>query len=269
MKDAEKAKITATLLDNNAIIKADGDEFFANLKEDEAFKYFVSDMVSGKTNVVEDDEDGGIRIEFPMEKAAEVKIEKATEEDILKEGRADVILNNTETVLSSSDVAERGASGANSFEQESFNNSELEENSSNNIDNNLNATAADFDSSINLNENSSNEKQESDDIYKEEYAEKQELDKGQTSISNEYFTENKASKEGLQESIKSEPVGYDKQTESDEVADLNEEEKPSEESDLDREIREEMERMKNEGLMQDNSKIVIDKYDEDEDSMNY
>ena len=264
MKEAEKAQVLAILKENNNIIKTDGEEFFKNLKEDEPFKYLISDMVKGKA-IIEDDDDGGVKIDLPMEQTQDVKIDK---KDGLKHNKKhegqETETADAETISGMAEAGEMGEFGAldrslSEQEQQAEPENTQTQQARGNVATEPNyvysqgdttlaqtaepaqeAGASDLDSAI----EAEMAKMKNEGLIQDNseiVIEKDENDEYGDSYAYDTPSYTEPAKPE-QEEVKEEPAPA-----------------PEGESDLDRQIREEMEKMKNEGLVQDNSKIVIDK----------
>ena len=283
MREVERAKILAILKENSDIIKADGEEFFKNLSEDEKFRYLVSDMLKGKAIITEDD-DGGVKIDLPMEQNQDIKIEKAAGEE-LEALAAKKANKNTNANLSgeATDVGEMGAFGASpaleesqtmveetiaepmaeaqsqTYEAPTYAEPAMQEATQatqvadvGGVDADIEAEMAKMKQEGLIQDNSQIvvENYAEDEDYAPSYEAETSPEPDQTQPEEQYSSPEPAQAETV-EVVQEQPAA-----------------EPENESDLDRQIREEMEKMKNEGLVQDNSKIVIEKID-DENSMNY
>ena len=276
MKEAERAEVLAVLQENSNIINADGEEFFKNLSENEKFKYLISDMVKGKA-IIEEDGDGGIKIDLPMEQTADVKIEKATEAELeaiaakkaeqeAKAAEAEVG-ESTQAPIEEAQIAEEAYVAEAPVEQaapayaEPVQEAAAPAAESSDLDAAIEAEMAKMKNEGLIHDNS------------EIVIDKESADEDGFDYSASY--ERPSADEVVEESSLNETAEAPSYTEPEAAAETSTqvevvqepEPAPEGESDLDRQIREEMEKMKSEGLVHDNSKIVIDKYDED--SMNY
>lgn len=275
MNKAEKAKALAILKENSKIIKADGEEFFKNLNEDDKFVYLISDMVSGKAEINEDDgEDGGVRIALPMEKGEEIKIEKATAEELEQEEKKRKANATDETMAGSADMGEMGA-GSVAPQPEEYTQENYPENGETEQENTKTEPVSYAEPQTNFAHEEpvvSGDTALDSDIEAELNKMKEEglvQDNSQIVIEQEPNEEEYGAPEYVQEEPKMEEPAYSEPEQATYAEEQTQEasaEEPKEETDLDKEIREEMERMKNEGLVQDNSKIVVEKYEDEEKS---